>query len=221
MIGKGIIFDLDGTLVDSTPAWEAVGKDYLETRNVVIPPDFELQVRTMGVAQVAAYFLELLGDTNTSAHDVIRHICDTMAGHYMHTIPLKSGILPLLQGLHRLGVPMCIATATHKELAAGVLGRFDIARYFEFVLTCDEVGGGKDNPAIFLEGAARLGLAPKEVVVVEDSFHAICTAKDAGFTTIGVYDDASAVHQQQMEQMCHHYCLHLGQLLPLFDVIQD
>lgn len=85
---------------------------------------------------------------------------------------------------------MCIVTATPRHLVEVCLSRLNLTSYFDFLLSCDEVGAGKDHPDAFYEAAHRLGSAPSEIAVFEDSLQAAKTAKQAGFYTIGVYDES-------------------------------
>jgi HAD superfamily hydrolase (TIGR01509 family) len=66
-----------------------------------------------------------------------------------------------------------------------------VVQYFEFLMSCEEVGCGKDRPDAFLEAARRLGASPQEIYVYEDSLTALKTAADAGFRTVAVYDPYS------------------------------
>ena len=85
---------------------------------------------------------------------------------------------------------MCVASATAGELMEACLSRLDAAKYFEFLLSCEEVGSGKSRPDVFLEAARRLGARPGEIAVYEDALHAALTARKAGFYTVAVYDDS-------------------------------
>lgn len=86
------------------------------------------------------------------------------------------------------------------------LTRLGIRDYFEFVLTCTELGSGKDEPAIFEEALRRLGTAKDETVVFEDAVHAIRTAKKAGFRVVALYDDSAAEDAEEIKEIADRYC---------------
>lgn len=85
-----------------------------------------------------------------------------------------------------------MATATPEPLARLCLERLGVADQFAFLLSCDAVGSGKDRPDVFLEAARRLGSAPADTAAFEDAIYAARTAKQAGFYTVGIYDETSA-----------------------------
>ena len=94
---------------------------------------------------------------------------------------------------------MCVATATYNSLVNAALKRLGIFDMFEFVLTCSDVGSGKDSPDIFLNAAERLGCKVSETAVAEDSLHCIETAVKAGFFTIGIYDP---INRSDWSEIC-------------------
>lgn len=87
---------------------------------------------------------------------------------------------------------MCVASATVERLVEACLGRLGVADCFEFLLSCDTVGAGKDRPDVFLAAAERFGAKPEEIASYEDSIFAVETAAKAGFYTVGVYDHNGA-----------------------------
>ena len=93
---------------------------------------------------------------------------------------------------------MCVATATPEPLARACLQRLGVLEDFEFLLSCDAVGAGKDRPDVFLEAARRLGAAPAETAAFEDALFALRTAKDAGFYTVGVWDASGDGHWNEV-----------------------
>lgn len=107
---------------------------------------------------------------------------------YADTILPKPGALELLERLQKQNVTMCIASATDRWVSEPFIKKYDLGKYFEFYIDCTEVGAKKDKPDIYLEAARRLGAAPQECVVVEDSAYCAGTAHNAGFTVVGVYD---------------------------------
>ena len=98
--------------------------------------------------------------------------------------------------LAQQGAVVCVVTATALPLVRLCLERLKVARYFSFLMSCEEVGCGKDRPDAFLEAARRLDAAPGEIYVYEDSLTALQTARDAGFRTVAVYDPYSGGWEQ-------------------------
>ena len=95
---------------------------------------------------------------------------------------------------------MAVATASHADFAREALKRLGLLDYFEFIITCDEVGAGKRSPLVYEVAAKRLGAEKSRTVVVEDALYALKTAHEAGFKTIGVADPHSAADAPEIHQ---------------------
>ena len=91
---------------------------------------------------------------------------------------------------------MCVASATDRHLVSDCLKRLGILPYFEFLISCEEVGRGKDSPRVYEEAARRFGAQPGKIAVYEDALFAARTARQAGFYVVGVYDRGSKDFEQ-------------------------
>jgi beta-phosphoglucomutase-like phosphatase (HAD superfamily) len=98
------------------------------------------------------------------------------------------------------GVKMCVATASEIYMVKKILERHGVLQYFEGIVSCTEVGAGKDKPDVFFAAQRFLGTPQEQTWVVEDSALAIETAKNAGFPTIGVYD-VNGVKQARAKEL--------------------
>lgn len=116
----------------------------------------------------------------------------SMKEKYADTITLKPGAAELLEKLYEQGAQMCIASATDRWVSEPLMKKFGLDRFFRFYLDCTEAGAHKEKPDIYLKAAERLGAAPSECVVVEDSAYCAETAHNAGFYVVGVYDENTA-----------------------------
>ena len=187
---KGIIFDLDGTILDSMGIWEKVDRMFLAEQGIIAPPDVSENVKKMTIEKAAEYF-RIRFSLEISNRQIIDRIEQIAADMYRYNISLKKNVYNTVTQLHEAGVKMCIATATYRSLAVSALMRLGIYDCFEFILTSTEAGSGKDNPDIFFMAAERLKCKASETVVLEDSLHCIQTSVGAGFYTIAVYDSLS------------------------------
>lgn len=187
---KYAIFDMDGTLVDSMVFWRRLAREYLAGKGIHQPMDELMErIKTMTMTESAALFIEEFGLCGTP-ESVAAEMNAMMEAHYRDDIPLKSGVLEYVSHLSGMGVRMCVASATKRELMETCLQRLKIAGFFDFLLSCEEVGAGKNRPDIFLCAARQLGAQPCEIAVYEDASFAVETARSAGFYTIAVYDDS-------------------------------
>src|SRR5439155_12456407 len=94
--------------------------------------------------------------------------------------PLLPGAAELLGRLERRGVPVAIATSSHREHVDKVLEPHDLLRRFSFVMTCEDVVCGKPDPEIYRKTAGRFGHDPADMIVLEDSPNGLRAARAAG-----------------------------------------
>jgi HAD superfamily hydrolase (TIGR01509 family) len=178
--------------------WEKLAAEFLERKGVrTVSPDILERIKPMTMTESAALFIQEYGLPGT-AESVAAEMNAMMDDHYRKDIPLKSGVQEYLETLHRKGVTMCVASATAEELMDACLSRLGIAQYFSFLLSCETVGAGKNQPDVYWEAAKRLGAEPAEIAVYEDALYAAETAKQAGFYTIAVRDDSSRPHWETL-----------------------
>ena len=144
----------------------------------------------MTIPAAMEFFIDRFGFEGT-VDSLTEEFNALMAEHYRNDIDSKPGAKEYLDALRTNGVKMCIASATSTPLVKIALEHMGISDYFEFTLSCVEVGSSKDCPDVFLEAARRLGSCPEETAVFEDSLVAATSAKQAGFYTVGVYDQYS------------------------------
>ena len=182
---KFCIFDMDGTLVDSMPAWKSLSRDYLEARDRHPTLEQLIRMGPMTMLEGASYLMETFG-LEGPPEEIAREMNAIMETHYRTDLPLKPGVEQYLKQLTAKGVRLCVATATAEPLALACLERLGVAEYFDFILSCEAVGKGKTQPDVYLEAARRMGSAPGDTAVFEDALYAAQTAKEAGFYTVGV-----------------------------------
>lgn len=207
---RGVIFDLDGTLIDSMSVWNTIDIAFLKENGIENPPvDISDIVRKMTVDESSEYFITRFGLSCTKDY-VIKRIEELVKIQYEEKIPMKPHVTELLDYLDGRGIPYGVATATYKSLAEAVLRRLGILERMSFLLTDEEFPMGKTSPDIFLHGAELMRLNPEEVLVIEDSLHCIETAAKAGFITMGVYDEVSAPLRKDIEKIADYYVESLG-----------
>ena len=185
---KYCIMDMDGTLIDSMPYWNTLSPDYLVSRGITKSTEGLVErLRTMTMPEACVY-LKREYALPESPEQLLSELNGVMRRHYEEDIPLKKGVREHLRQLSAQGARMCVVTATALPLVRLCLERLQVAQYFSFLMSCEEVGCGKDRPDAFLEAARRLGADPREIYVYEDSLTALKTASAAGFKTVAVYD---------------------------------
>ena len=187
---KYVIFDLDGTLLDSMYIWKDAGALFLKEKGIEAPQALYEQLKAMSLQQAANYLKQQF-QLSLSGAEIIDGIKAVVEKQYAEHVSLKPYVLNYLKKLQDRRVRMGVVTASEYEHSEAALQRLGILDCFEFIMTCSQAGVGKDNPAIFLKAAEKWGANPQEVAVFEDALHAVETAKAAGFFTIGVYDESA------------------------------
>lgn len=205
------IFDMDGTLVDSMVFWDRLGREYLASKGITkgIEPVLE-QIIPMTMSESSALFIESFGIPGTPER-VAAEMNAIMEEHYRKDIPLKSGVREYLDQLAQEGVTMCVASSTAQKLMSACLSRLGVADRFVFLLSCEEVGAGKNRPDVYMESARRLGAQPQEIAVYEDALYAARTAKVAGFYTVAVFDDSETDQWEELTKLAHESIIDWGE----------
>lgn len=192
------IFDMDGTLIDSMVYWQRLAGEFLARKGVRdIPEDILERIKPMTMTESAALFIREFSLPGTPA-SVAGEMNEMMGQHYRADIPLKPGVEAYLKALRARGTRLCVASATAEHLMEACLTRLGVRDLFQFLLSCETVGAGKDRPDVYLEAARRLGASPAETGVYEDALYAARTAKDAGFYVVGVYDPSAQGHWAEL-----------------------
>lgn len=184
---KYIIFDLDGTLIDSMPTWHGTGAAFLEKHGFAVPEDIHDVVKTLTLYQTAEYFRHDLG-VPFDAQQIVDEITSYVTDAYKYTIPLRPSAKEYLEAMAKKGVKMCILTASEAWYIQPALDRLDIRKYFDCILTCTELGVYKDDGKAFLTAMEKMGGTLEETAVFEDALYAVRGAKAAGFRVYAILD---------------------------------
>ena len=187
---RGVIFDVDGVLLNSMPVWENLGELYLNHLGIEAEKGLGARLYTMSLEQSAAYLIDRY-HLEMTPEEVIRGVNREVEEFYAQRVPLKEGVRQYIEEFRERGVPMAIATTGDRKNAEAALKRLNVLRFFQGVFTSSEIGSSKNEPDIYYAAALQLDTEPGQTWVFEDALHAIRTAKQAGFRTVGVYDKAN------------------------------
>lgn len=198
---RGIIFDVDGTLLDSMGMWSELDRVFLRENGIDPPHDISDIVKKMSVEMSSAYFVERF-KLNMTPEDVKKRVEELAAEAYRTHLPLKNGAKDFLAAAAERGIPMAVASANYPGLLDAAFRRLGIDGFFRTVLTPGEQLAGKHAPDIYLEAARLLGSEPAETAVIEDALHAAETAKAAGFYTVGFRDVSSRQDWDALAAIC-------------------
>ena len=153
----GVIFDCDGTLVDSMGAWHEVDRTLAAEAGITLTEADAEAITTMSLPEASAYLHEQcgLGESNEA---VLEMIFDRMRAFYANEVEARPGALAFVQALHERGVPMAVASSTPADMLATCVERCGFAPYMKTVVSVDDLQTSKREPAVY--DHARSFLAP-------------------------------------------------------------
>lgn len=201
---EAVIFDLDGSLVDSMWMWKAIDIEYLAGHGIEAPVTLQKDIGGRSFVETAIYFKERFG-----LSDSIEKIGDDwnkMAWEkYTNEVPLKEGVSRLLDKCEQDGIKLGIASSNSTELIKQVLSSHGIMDKFNSIKSGTEVVKGKPAPDIYLTVAEELGTVPSKCLVFEDLVDGIKAAKNAGMTVVAVSDDYSRHSDDLKRELADDY----------------
>lgn len=179
-----VLWDMDGTIVDSEPYWMAEEEALVAAAGGVWSHDDALELVGNDLLVSARIILERTPVAGTP-EDVVATLLDGVTARMRQELPWRPGAAELLTELGRLGVPSALVTMSWTQLADVLVERLP-ADTFATVVTGDQVRLGKPHPEPYLEAARRLGVDPADCVAVEDSPTGAASATAAGVPTVVV-----------------------------------
>ena len=201
---KAIIFDLDGTLIDSMNVWSDIDKEFFKMHDLPFEEDYQKEIGHKGLKEIAAY-TKTRYNLKESEDEIVTIWLDMAKEAYAYKIPLKEGVKSFLEYLQSKNIKMGIATSNSLELTELVLKHHDIYKYFSKVVTVNELKTNKGSPDIYLHISDSFGLVPSECIVFEDLLTGIKTAKKAGYKAVGVKEISFLDKEKEIREIADLY----------------
>lgn len=191
----GVIFDCDGTLLDTMGVWRSMEASLAERAGANLTPQDKAYLTTTTTPEAAKFFHEKFG-LGLSNEDVVGMISDYMMDFYSLRSTARPGALAFVRGLHEKGVRVSVASSSPMPFLLAGLSHNDFLPLLDAVVSADDVGKPKREPAVYDRARELMGTELATTWGVEDSLYAVHTLKRAGYRAVGVYDcDASGTYE--------------------------
>lgn len=211
---KLAIFDLDGTLIDSTSIWAEIDEKFFAKHGLEIPPSYNEEIAHIGLTKAA----ELTSKKylpKEKPEDILKEWMNFCYEAYATSIPLKKDAEKLLKLLKDNGVHIALATANSKEIYEVALHRLDIHQYFDCILDVNSCKEGKNSPEIYDKACETFKVNRGETIIFEDMITPLTTAYDSGFIVIAMEDHASRKDIERIKKKSHLLIQNFGQIIEL------
>ena len=209
---EAVIFDVDGSLVDSMGIWEEIDIEYLGRFGIPVPADLQHNLDGKSYQETAIYFKEHFPIPD-SIEKMKADWHEMAVDKYAHEIQLKPGVIPFLKKLKEAGIKTGIATSNSKSLVGHLADNLGLHDYIDVILTGDEVSEGKPSPEIYLKTAKKLQVDPAKCLVFEDVPAGIQAGLRAGMKVCAVRDEYSRCDDVEKHKLADYYLEEYWQLL--------
>lgn len=195
---EAVIFDLDGSLVDSMWMWRDIDIEYLGRFGIPLPEDLQSNIEGMSLGETAVYFKEHFGIPD-SIEQMKADWNEMARNKYLYEVPFKAHAREFLEECVARGIKLGIATSNSRELVNAISEALNFNNYFSCIITGCDVERGKPFPDIYLKAASGLGVKPENCLVFEDIIPGIRAGKAAGMRVCAV-EDAYSVNEREFKK---------------------
>lgn len=209
---KNIIFDVDGILIDSMPIWENSANLYLEqVLNIIAYPELDAECATMSLLEAGEYIKGKYPQIVLTKEEIAQGVAEFIRERYWQ-VGERPYMCDTVEKLYSIGYNLYLATASERENVEGALKNLGVYSYFKELYTCTEIGYSKSYTKYYELVSEKIGVPCNNLIMVEDSLHSMVTAKEAGLTVVGVFEESSAKRVNEIKKVCDVYLQDLSQL---------
>ena len=208
---KTYLFDFDGTLVDSMPAFVSLMQRILNEYGMECDEDMVKIITPLGYGGTAEYFCSL--GIRSTKDELVKLMNEYARDDYLYNIPQKSGTVKTLTEMKKRGKCLNVLTASPHTVLDPCLKRLGLFELFDNVWSCDDFETTKTDPEIYKMAAKRLNTDIENIVFVDDNVNAVKTARLCGMKSYGIYDSSSKDYIEQMKTVSDRYIYELSELL--------
>ena len=210
---EALIFDMDGTMIDSMRVWKDIDDEYIEKYDLTEPEDFHEAMEGLSYTETAEYFLKVFPTLPKTVEDLKAEWYEMALYKYSHEMELKEGLEEVIRGARAKGIRIGIATSNDRKLVEACLRGMGVEELVDTISTGCEVKKGKPAPDVYLKAAGDLGVAPENCLVFEDVPMGIMAGKNAGMKVCAVYDWFSASQTERKKELADYFIKNYKEIL--------
>jgi HAD superfamily hydrolase (TIGR01509 family) len=195
---QGVVFDMDGVLLESEEVWDGVREAYVRERGGRYDAEIQRAMMGMSSTEWSRYLHETAGIPE-KPEAINAEVVSRMLASYRRHLPLIAGAVDAVRRL-AARYPLGLASSSNRQLIDAALELAGLAPCFDATVSSEEVAHGKPAPDVYVEAARRLGVDPTHCAAVEDSHGGIRSAKAAGMRVIALPNPSYPPDEEALAQ---------------------
>ena len=187
---KSLIFDVDGTILDSMPMWLELENNLLEKYGYTmdsLDKDIKDTIEYLSIEGMSKYIADTIAKDMTF-EEVYYYFQSSIEYKYSNEVEVKEGAMEIIKNLYDKGVQLSVASSSSSDCIIKAFKRIGIYDYFSLIATADNTGLKKSQSEFWITLAKKLQRDPDQIILYDDSLYAIETAKKVGIEVVGIKD---------------------------------
>lgn len=198
----GIVFDCDGTLLDSLGMWGELDRELSRRAGCEFSKADRDIITTLTIPETGAFVHERFG-LGKSAEDVVCMMDDFLLDYYRTQVRERPGALAFVRALHERGVAMSVASSSPQAYLQAGLAHAGFTPYLTAIVSVDDVGASKREPVVYDHARSLMGMPLESTWVFEDAAYALRTVRAAGYHAVGIYDCDESGTMEALESLAN------------------
>ena len=188
----GVLFDMDGILIDSEPFWRQAEMELFAGVGLQLDEEDCRQTTGLRIEEVVAHWFAIRPWKGTSQAELSEQIL----GRVVELVTTRgrplAGVREALQACRQAGVPTGLASSSNYCLIEATLNRLELRDFFSVLHSAQDEAWGKPHPAVYLSAASKLGVPPQRCLAIEDSLNGLISARAARMSVVAIPDSEQA-----------------------------
>ncbi|MBS2038918.1 hexitol phosphatase HxpB [bacterium] len=191
---NGILFDMDGVLIDSEPFWRQAEMELFATVGLTLSEEDCRQTTGLRIEEVVAHWYAIQPWSGTSPSLLSQQILDRVVELVGTQGQPMAGVQEALQACRQAGLPLGLASSSNYCLIEATLERLGLRPFFSVIHSAQDESWGKPHPAVYLSAASKLQVSPLRCLAIEDSLNGVISAKAARMPVLAIPDREQAAN---------------------------